>query len=80
VKDDRLPVDSCRNPRTWDNFTQEFKDKYVPLVAKQASEREFMDLTQGSQSVSQYKATFSILLPYAPYIQENESLQTQRFI
>jgi len=51
-------------------------NNYVLEVVKQAREREFMDLIQGAQSISQYKATFSRLIQYSPYIQDDKGRQT----
>ncbi|XP_073130866.1 uncharacterized protein [Henckelia pumila] len=69
-----------KTPRTWDNFTQEFKDKYIPQVVQNTREREFMDLVQGSMTVAQYEAEFHRLIHYAPHFMEDELRKTRKFV
>ncbi|XP_073129583.1 uncharacterized protein [Henckelia pumila] len=69
-----------KTPRTWDNFTQEFKDKYIPQVVQNTREREFMDLVQGSMTVAEYEAEFHRLIHYAPEFMEDELRKTRKFV
>ncbi|XP_073121031.1 uncharacterized protein [Henckelia pumila] len=69
-----------KTPRTWDNFTQEFKDKYIPQVVQNTRDREFMDLVQGSMTVAQYEAEFHRLIHYAPHFMEDELRKTRKFV
>ncbi|XP_075500058.1 uncharacterized protein LOC142538629 [Primulina tabacum] len=57
-------------PKTWENFLQEFKDKYITQVILNTREREFMDLVQGDMTVAQYEAEFHRLIHYAPHYME----------
>ncbi|XP_073017826.1 uncharacterized protein [Primulina eburnea] len=67
-------------PRTWENFTKEFEGKYITQVVRNAREREFMDLVQGSMTVAQYEAEFHRLIHYAPQFMEDEPRKTRKFV
>ncbi|XP_073031325.1 uncharacterized protein [Primulina eburnea] len=67
-------------PRTWGNFTRELEGKYITQVVRNAREREFMDLVQGSMSVAQYEAEFHRSIHYAPQFMEDEPRKTRKFV
>ncbi|KAK6151174.1 hypothetical protein DH2020_016106 [Rehmannia glutinosa] len=52
--------------RTWKNFIREFRDQYIPQVAREARKDEFHRLQQGSMTVAQYESEFHRLSKYAP--------------
>ncbi|XP_012833825.1 PREDICTED: uncharacterized protein LOC105954689 [Erythranthe guttata] len=66
--------------RTWANFVQEFNEKFIPKVVKNARERDFMNLTQGTMTVAQYEARFNYLIRYAPHYMNDETRKVRKFI
>ncbi|KAL3839142.1 hypothetical protein ACJIZ3_023733 [Penstemon smallii] len=66
--------------RTWENFVKEFNGKYIPQVVQTRREREFLDLTQGTMTVSQYEDRFTKLIRYAPHYQNDEVRKVRKFI
>ncbi|XP_073057318.1 uncharacterized protein [Primulina eburnea] len=67
-------------PKTWENFRQEFKGKYITQVILNTREREFMDLVQGDMTVAQYEAEFHRLIHYAPHYMEDEVRKMKKFV
>ena len=64
---------------TWNEFKEEFLDKYVPLSVKDRAREELLDLKQGeNMSVTEYQNKFEELCRFAPGIvntEENKALQ-----
>ncbi|XP_062028985.1 uncharacterized protein LOC133744991 [Rosa rugosa] len=46
---------------TWDGFVRLFREKYFPASVREKLEREFLSLTQGKMTVTEYEAEFSRL-------------------
>ena len=64
---------------TWDQFHQEFTDRFFPQSYKDSKIEEFFKLEQKNMSVSEYEKKFSELLRLVPYIQADEVLKCKRF-
>ena len=65
---------------TWDQFQQEFTDRFFPQSHKDSKIEEFFKLEQKNMSVSEYKKKFSELVRLVPYIQADEVLKCKRFL
>ena len=65
---------------TWDQFQQEFIDRFFPQSHKDAKIEEFLKLEQKNMSVSKYEKKFSKLVRLVPYIQADEVLKCKRFL
>ena len=66
---------------TWDQFQQEFIDKFFPQSHKDSKKiEEFFKLEQKNMSVSEYEKKFSELVRLVPYIQADEVLKCKRFL
>ena len=64
----------------WDQFQQEFTDRFFPQSHKDAKIEEFFKLEQNNMSVSEYEKKFSELVRLVPYIQADEVLKYKRFL
>ena len=65
---------------TWDQFHQEFTDRFFPQSHKDSKIEEFCKLEQKNMSVSEYEKRFSELVRLVPYIQANGVLKCKRFL
>ena len=65
---------------SWDQFQQEFTDRFFPQSHKDSKIEEFFILEQKNMSVSEYEKRFSELVKLVPYIQANEVLKCKRFL
>ena len=65
---------------TWDQFQQEFTDRFFPQSHKDAKIEEFFKLEQKNMSVSEYEKKFSELVRLVLYIQADEVLKCKRFL
>ena len=65
---------------TWDQFQQEFTDRFFPLSHKDSKIEEFFRLEQKNMSVSEYEKRLSELVRLVPYIQADEVLKCKRFL
>ena len=54
---------------TWDVFREEFLEKYFLVDVRNKKEMEFLELNQGSMSVSEYAAKFEELSRFLPLYQ-----------
>ena len=64
----------------WDQFQQEFTDRFFPQSHKDSKIEEFFKLEQKNMSVSEYEKKFSELIRLVPYIQVDEVLKCKRFL
>ncbi|KAL1191713.1 hypothetical protein V5N11_013435 [Cardamine amara subsp. amara] len=69
-----------RMVRSWEEFREEFNNKYFPQEALDRLESQFLDLRQGSKSVREYEAEFNSLKRYAGRDLEDERVQIRRFM
>ena len=65
---------------SWDQFQQEFTDRFFPQSHKDSKIEEFFRLEQKNMSVSEYEKRFSELVRLAPYIQADKALKCKRFL
>ena len=64
---------------SWDQFQQEFTDRFFPQSHKDSKIEEFFRLEQKNMSMSKYEKKFSELVRLVPYIQADEVLKCKRF-
>ena len=65
---------------SWDQFQQEFIERFFPQSHKDSKIEEFFKLEQKNMSVSEYEKKFSELVRLVPYIQADEVLKCKRFL
>ncbi|XP_062085611.1 uncharacterized protein LOC133791708 [Humulus lupulus] len=65
---------------TWDDFVQVFNKKYYSLAILATRVDEFITLTQGNSSVTEYARKFNRLAKFAPDTVPTETLRIQRFV
>ena len=64
---------------SWDQFQQEFTDRFFPHSHKDSKIEEFFKLEQKNMPVSEYEKKFSELVRLVPYIQADEVLKCKSF-
>ena len=65
---------------SWDQFQQEFTDRFFPQSHKDSKIEEFFKLEQKNISVLEYEKKFLELVRLVPYIQADEVLKCKRFL
>ena len=68
------------NGISWDQFQQEFTDRFFPQSHKDSKIEEFFKLEQKNMIVSEYEKKFSELVILVPYIKADEDLKCKRFL
>jgi hypothetical protein len=63
---------------SWPRFQKEFLQQYFPKILRDVKAREFMDLTQGNMTVTQYAGRFNELARFAPYMVADEENQVRK--
>ena len=58
----------------------EFKSKFIPILAQERKEEEFITLKQGTMTVVQYETMFTKLSKYTPYVVGTEAQRKKRFL
>ncbi len=66
-------------PVTWTRFVERFEEEYFPATWKERRYDEFMNLRQGSMTVSEYRTKFSQLLRFAKGIFPEEEMLRKKF-
>ncbi|XP_071917067.1 uncharacterized protein [Coffea arabica] len=56
----------AQTPWTWENFTREFNEKFLPPLIQEKRDDEFIKLKQGTLCVAEYEGKFTKLSKYAP--------------
>ena len=64
----------------WDQFQQEFIDRFFPHSHKDSKIEELFRLEYKNMSISEYEKRFSELVRLVPYIQVDEVLKCKRFL
>lgn len=67
------------NPLVWTRFKELFLKKYFPLTKRDEKEIKFLQLTQGSLSLVEYKRKFNELCRFTPYLVDTEEHKARRF-
>ena len=64
---------------SWDQFQQEFTDRFFLQSHKDSKIEEFFRLEQKNMLISEYEKRFSELVRLVPYIHADEVLKCKRF-
>jgi hypothetical protein len=64
---------------TWDQFKTAFKNTYIPQGLMTIKHTEFMNLTQGTKSLTEYLHAFNNLSHYAPEFVDTEAKKLASF-
>ena len=64
---------------TWNDFLQEYHDKYAPTVYKREKCREFIELRQDKLTVAEYGLKFTQLSVYAMNLISTEEEKCLKF-
>ena len=64
---------------SWAQFKEEFIDKFVPAIYRDAKAEDFFRLEQGTLSVTDYERSFSEIIKHVPFIRDDEVSKTKRF-
>ena len=67
------------NGISWDQFQQEFTDRFFPQSHKDSKIEEFFKLEQKNMSMLEYEKKFLELIRLVPYIQADEVLKYKKF-
>ena len=65
---------------TWNNFKDQFLKYHIPVGIMKVKRHEFLGLTQGSLSVSEYLHKFNHLARYSLYDVSTEEIKIDRFL
>ncbi|XP_070032008.1 uncharacterized protein [Nicotiana tomentosiformis] len=65
---------------TWDQFSQLFLEKYLPVTLREDYRKQFEHLQQGSMTVTQYETHLFYLAHHATILLLTESERVRRFI
>ena len=65
---------------TWTNFKDEFRKYHIPDGIMKVKQQEFLALTQGSMSVSEYLHNFNHLARYSLYDVATEERKIDRLL
>jgi hypothetical protein len=65
---------------TWQEFQVNFRAHHVPTAIMKLKKKEFLSLTQGNMSVSEYRDRFTQLSRYAPEEVDIDEKRQERFL
>ncbi|CAO2145861.1 unnamed protein product [Urochloa humidicola] len=65
---------------TWEEFRNGFRSHHIPTGVMKLKQREFLALTQGSMSVSEYRDKFTQLSRYAPNEVDTDEKKQEHFL
>ena len=65
---------------SWNQFKEEFLEKFYPAVYKDQKIEEFFKLEQGTMSVTDYEKKFSELVRHVPLFCDHEVQKSKRFV
>ena len=65
---------------TWAGFQEAFRKAHIPSSLIKMKQQEFLALTQGSKSISEYLTKFNNLARYAPEDTNTEEKKKDRFL
>ncbi|XP_028554097.1 uncharacterized protein LOC114580499 [Dendrobium catenatum] len=65
---------------TWEEFTEAFRDWFVPPSTVQQMQESFLRLVQGSKTVMQYVAEFTALARYTPQLVSTSAAKCYHFL
>ncbi|XP_057803058.1 uncharacterized protein LOC131018347 [Salvia miltiorrhiza] len=73
-------TEAQRQGLTWNRFKEVVMDKYFPRSYRNQKQAEFLDLKQGTMSVTEYERKFNLLARYATRMVNTEDLKADRFL
>ncbi|CAN6454250.1 unnamed protein product [Victoria cruziana] len=65
---------------TWEEFSVQFRETYVPQVTRERRVREFLELAQSGRSVAEYAVKFRHLQRYSPQLFGSEKERANKFV
>jgi hypothetical protein len=65
---------------TWQEFQENFRAHHIPSGIMKLKKKEFLSLTQGNMSVSEYRDRFTQLSRYAPEEVDTDEKRQERFL
>jgi hypothetical protein len=65
---------------TWDKFKDKFRKYHIPVGIMKVKQREFLTLTQGTSTVSEYLNKFNHLARYSTHDVATEEWKIDRFL
>jgi hypothetical protein len=65
---------------TWQEFQANFRAHHIPSGIMKLKKKEFLSLTQGNMSVSEYRDRFTQLSRYAPEEVDTDEKRQERFL
>jgi hypothetical protein len=65
---------------TWQEFQTNFRSHHIPSGIMKLKKKEFLSLTQGNMSVSEYRDRFTQLSRYAPEEVDTDEKHQERFL
>jgi hypothetical protein len=65
---------------TWQEFQVNFRAHHIPLGIMKLKKKEFLSLTQGNMTVSEYRDRFTQLSRYAPEEVDTDEKRQERFL
>ncbi|KAK2968093.1 hypothetical protein RJ640_024141 [Escallonia rubra] len=65
--------------RTWDLFTTEFNNKYIPTSVRRDRKLAFLQLEQKNKTVQEYEKEFTTLARHASYLVEGGDRKDRKF-
>ena len=65
---------------TWEQFSQLFLEKFLPITLREEFRKQFERLQQGSMTVTQYESRFVDLARHALLLLPTEGERVRRFI
>ncbi|PQQ06254.1 uncharacterized protein Pyn_12317 [Prunus yedoensis var. nudiflora] len=64
---------------SWDEFERYFLNRYFPTAFKQTKSQELFTLEQGTMTVLEYVAKFTVLVHFAPTLMADKEMKSTRF-
>jgi hypothetical protein len=68
------------NAITWQEFHVNFRAHHIPSLIMKLKKKEFLSLTQGNMSISEYHGRFTQLSRYAPEEVDTDEKHQERFL
>jgi hypothetical protein len=65
---------------TWQEFQENFRAHHIPSGIMKLKKKEFLSLTQGNMSISEYRDRFTQLSCYAPEEVDTDEKRQERFL
>ncbi|XP_038880159.1 uncharacterized protein LOC120071839 [Benincasa hispida] len=73
-------IETSGGRATWDQFKEQFYEKYFSAHVRYNKQAEFMNLKQGTMTVEEYEEKFTRLSCFAPDLVSTEAKRAERFV